>query len=232
VTNIELTYNLVIPKEVHQVNVYVKDPAGKPLSNAKVTVYRAVNIPPFTSEVASTYTDGEGYAWFNGLLPWFYALAVEHIELHLAAPPKMFTVPLEAVPPYTTFTFNLKATPPPHLYEVRINFGLDAIAGAAGWVAEHLPQLTEAAVGAGGKFVKYYTDGGWLVLQFRIESSPGWPLIVAAILAILIVLAILGWEIKEVVEKVPPNVLKWGAVAVIVAVAVGGGAYALSKYKG
>jgi len=227
----------------HQVNVYVRDPAGNSLPNCKVMVYRAVNVWPFTSEVAYTVTDSAGYAYFDGLLPWFYALAAEHEERRLSAPPKMFTVPVEVIPPYSKFTFTLKATPPPHLYEVRINFGLAAIAEAAGWVAGHLPQLTEAVAGAGGKFIRYYTSNGWLVIQFRVEATPTlrgypivvpiphWLVVVAAILAILIVLAIIGWEIREVVGEVPPEVLKWGAIAVVVVASVAGGGYALSRIK-
>lgn len=198
------TFKLDLPpglKPKHQLNIYVKTQDGKPLAGAVARLHRALTVPPFASLVGEKITDKDGYVWWDGLWPWSYAVEIIHEEKDLSAEPIIFTIsPTELT---KTFTFTVIARPPPHLYELRVNLLLKPVAKLSAWLANNLPKLVEDIVGAGGKFDKAWAEDGWLVIRFRIEHSPGWLAVALAILAILVVLGIITWEIREIVPKVP-----------------------------
>jgi len=204
----EVEVDIAVPGQF-QVNVYVKDPKGRPLEGAVVRVYRTI---PF-SLVAEKRTDARGFAFFEGLWPWGYCLIADHEERRLRTPPVHFTVA-----PGQVYTFELRAKPPPYLYELRVQCGLRPIADLAKWLLENVGLIRDTINGfPGHEFVDAKVEDSYLVITFRVTGSPHPLAVIGAILAILVVLAIIGWEIKEVVPKIPP--VTWPLVGVGIAAA-------------
>jgi hypothetical protein len=178
----------------HQVTIIVLDPEGKPLSGAKVKLY---NRLPFYF-ITEVDTDETGTAYIDGLLPWFYVFAADYEPRNLTTPPVCLNIE-----PGKTYTYKLTATPPPHLYEMKIHCGL-VPAELAKWLVENVGFIRDAIIGfPNHEFVKAWTEDSFLYIQFRVKGSPFPWAAIAAILAILIVLAIIGWEVKEIVSKLP-----------------------------
>lgn len=225
--------NILPTADIHQVNIRVKDPKGKPLPGAKARVYRAFNplellpIKIVPSLVNETVTDADGYAYFDDLWPWAYAIEVTHEELDLHGAPILFNV--ELLEADKKFTFNVKTRKPPITYELRVQLGL-GIADIAAWLTNNLPLLSDAVLNANGIFDSAKAEEGWLIIRFKIEKSPGWIAIVIAILAILILLGFILWQVKEILPKIPKPVL----YALGIGAAAGGmglAAYAFTRRK-
>jgi hypothetical protein len=227
----ESLQDIINVNQIHQVEVYVDGPDGLPLEGASVQIHRVFTVPPFASLVASMITSSQGYAYFDGLWAYGYAIVVEHYGLDLAGTPVMFTVPVW--PADQTFTYRIKARPPPHEYEVRINFGFDALANAMGWIADHIPQLTSACIGAGGVYQGYRTEGPYLVVRFDVLTSPAWNLVALAIIGV-VALALIAfglWEVKEIVHEIGPlgvTLIAAGVAAVGIAAAY---SYVISRKR-
>ena len=203
------TVDVVVGVPKHQVEVLVVDERGKPLKGVKVRIHRAITVPPFANLVDEKVSDEYGRAWFDGLWTWTYAIEAVHEERDLAGEPVIFTVK-----PGETYSFKITCRPPPHLYELRVNVLLAPLAELSAWLADNMPSLVEATVGAGAEFVDAWAEDGWVVVRFRITHSPGWLAVVLAILAVLVVLGIIGWEVKEIVERVPWWVLAIAGVGI------------------
>jgi len=194
-----------IPVE-HQVNVYVRDPEGRPLEGAIVRIYRTI---PFTLVDEKT-TDARGYAYFDGLWTWNYCLAADHEKLNLTTPPVHFTVM-----PGETYTFNLTATPPPHTYELRIQCGLTPIAAISEWLVNNVSLIRDTIIGyPNHEFIDAHVEDSFLVIVFRVTGSPFPWAVIGALLAILTVLAIIFWEIKEIAVVIPPVTFPITAVGI------------------
>ena len=215
----EVTIDIAAPG-VYQVNVYVSDPRGNPLEGAVVRIYRTI---PF-SLVAEKTTDARGFAYFEGLWPWIYCLAADHEEKKLTTPPQHFTVV-----PGQTYTFHLTATPPPHTYEIRFQCGLTPIAAIGEWLVENIGLIRDTIIGfPGHEFIDAWVEDSFLVIRFRVKASPFPWAAIGALIVILALLVIIGWEIREIILKIPP--ITWPlAAAALGLLAVAGIAAAVRR---
>jgi len=176
-----------------QVNVYVKDRKGRPLKGAIVKIYRTI---PY-SFVVEGLTDENGFISFNGLWPWSYIIAGEYEDM--STQPIHFTII-----PGKTYEFELIARPPPHLYEMRIQCGIEPIAQIGKWLIENISIIRNTIIGfPNHEFINAWVEDSFLVIRFKVVKSPFPWAAIGAILAILVVLAIIGWEIKEIIPTIP-----------------------------
>lgn len=182
-----------------QLEVTVTDTGGRPVAGAVVYIYRRL---PF-SLVTSSTTDIYGKAYFDGLWPWFYVAAADY--LNMTSPPVCFNIE-----PFKTYSISLVVRPPPHLYEMRIQCGIPQIAYLEEWLVENVPLIRDAILSVpNAEFVDAWVEGSFLVIRFRVTGS-SWitvAIIIGLILGIVISLAILGWEIREVIIELPKPVL-------------------------
>jgi hypothetical protein len=182
-----------------QLEVTVLDVSGRPVEGATVYIYRRLPL----SQVASSLTDVYGKAYFDGLWPWGYVAAADYLDM--TSPPVCFNVE-----PLQTYSLTLTVTPPPHLYEVRIQCGVPQVAYLEEWLVENLPIIRQAILSVpNAEFVDAWVEDSYLVVRFRVTGS-SWvtvAVIVGLILAIVVVLAVLGWEIREVIVELPEPVL-------------------------
>jgi hypothetical protein len=181
----------VADKPLRQVTVRVLDLMGRPLPEAVVRIYRTL---PF-SYVGESKTDAEGKAYFDGLWGWAYVLAADHEPGKLTTPPAHFTVT-----PNVPFSFELVASPPPYLYEMRIQCGL-VPAAIREWVVKNVSLIENTIIThPNHKFVDAWAEDSLLFIRFRVTAPPFPWAAIGAILAILALLAIIGWEIEEIIE--------------------------------
>jgi hypothetical protein len=208
------------PPVAHQVTVRVIDEKKRPLKGAKVSIYRRL---PF-SLVEEKYTDENGYAYFDGLWSWLYVMAADYEDKTTA--PVCFNVELGK-----TYEFTLIARPPPHEYEMIINCGIEPIAKLEEWLVENVPLIRDTIIGfPHHEFVNAWVEGSNLHIRFRVTGSPFPWSAVGAILAILVALIILGWEIKEIIPEIPKEV--WYLLGVGVAGAgIGALIYTIKKRR-
>jgi hypothetical protein len=207
----EAEFTLEITPPEHQVTVLVVGPNGKPLEGATVKLY---NRLPFTF-IAEAKTDENGKAYFDGLMPWKYILAADYEPENLTTPPECFDIPLGME---VKHFFKLKATPPPHEYIMKIQCGWAPIAGLAEWLVENVSLIRDTIIGyPNHEFIEAYVKDSTLYIRFRVTGSPFPWAAVGALLVILALLAIIGWELMEITKAIPKTtwILIGGAAAVL-----------------
>jgi len=200
------------PKPVHQVTVKVVNREGKPQENVGVEVHRAdpVTIAARLSFVASSTTNKAGFAYFDGLWPWWYVILGRREEDDFQTNPIFFTVALGE-----TYRFTTVGTGPPHIFKMSITLSVIP-AGFVEWVIERLEALLEAIYPV--DILEVWVEENTCYIRFEMRSPIAVLTAIIIILGLLVALGIVTWFIiKEIKPILPPKAIWFligGAIAI------------------
>jgi len=126
--------------QLQQVAVRVVNERRIPQVGVEVRVHRAdpLSVSTDVSLVATQRTDKDGFAYFDGLWPWFYAVygyrEIDDFQTDFA---------FLTIQPEETYRVELVGSKPPHIYHLGVTLAYIP-AGFVEWLIKQLEDLIEA----------------------------------------------------------------------------------------
>jgi len=183
-----------------QLKVRVVDVFGRPQKGVRVEVHRADLVSAIAgwTFVASSTTDDEGYAYFDGLWPWKYAIVGIREEDDFQT-----TVEFIDIAPFQEYEVTLKGSVSPHKYRLVIECKTIP-AGFVEWFVDQLRSRIEELYPV--DITKVYATDNCVVVEYTIHHPVStWAIALIALAIAATVVSIMSFFVVKIFPEAVPR---------------------------